>query len=32
MPSGFFMGLLVGIAGVWAYHKFLGPLPGGKRG
>jgi hypothetical protein len=32
MQPGFFWGLILGVAGVWAYHRFLGPLPGGKGG
>jgi hypothetical protein len=32
MRPGFLMGVLVGVAGVWAFHKFMGPLPGGKKG
>lgn len=31
MRPGFLMGVLVGVAGIWLYHKFAGPLPGGKR-
>lgn len=31
MRPGFLMGVLVGVAGVWAFHKFVSPLPGGKR-
>jgi hypothetical protein len=31
MRPGFLMGVLVGVAGVWAFHKFAGPLPGGKK-
>jgi len=23
--------VFVGVAGVWAYHKFVKPLPGGKN-
>lgn len=30
--SRFWMGALVGILGVWAYHHFMNPLPGAKRG
>lgn len=30
MRSGFWTGVLVGVGGVWAYHKFVKPLPGGK--
>jgi hypothetical protein len=32
MRPGFFMGVIVGVAGVFLYHKFAGPIPGGKRG
>lgn len=31
MRPGFLMGVLVGVAGLWAFHKFMGPLPGGKK-
>lgn len=31
MRPGFLMGVLVGVAGVWAWHHFASPLPGGKR-
>lgn len=30
--SRFWAGLIVGVVGVWAYHHFMSPLPGGKRG
>lgn len=23
-------GILIGVAGVWAYHHFVSPLPGAK--
>jgi hypothetical protein len=29
MSRGFWTGVVVGVAGVWAYHHFMG-LPGGK--
>jgi hypothetical protein len=29
MRSGFVWGVVVGVAGVWAWHKFVRPLPGG---
>jgi hypothetical protein len=32
MRPGFLWGVIVGVAGVWAFHKFMGPLPGGKKG
>lgn len=25
---GFWGGVVVGVAGVWAFHKFVRPLPG----
>ena len=28
--SPFVKGLLVGVIGVWGYHKFVRPLPGGS--
>lgn len=31
MRLGFWSGVVVGVAGVWAYHKFVNPLPGGKK-
>lgn len=31
MRPGFLWGVIVGVAGVWAFHKFMGPLPGGKK-
>jgi hypothetical protein len=30
MRPGFLFGVIVGIAGVFVYHKFVSPLPGGK--
>lgn len=27
--SPFVKGLIVGVVGVWGYHKFVRPLPGG---
>lgn len=31
MRAGFWTGVLVGVVGVYAYHRFVSPLPG-KRG
>lgn len=31
MRAGFWTGVIVGVAGTWAYHRFVNPLPG-KRG
>lgn len=31
MKPGFLAGVVVGVAGVWAWHKFVSPLPGGKK-
>lgn len=28
----FWTGILVGVAGVWAYHHFVKPLPGAATG
>jgi hypothetical protein len=28
MRGGFWTGVLVGVAGTWAYHKFVKPMPG----
>lgn len=25
---GFWGGVVIGVAGVWAFHKFVRPLPG----
>lgn len=30
MKPGFIWGVIVGIGGVWAWHAFAKPLPGGK--
>lgn len=30
MRPGFMWGVIVGVAGVYAWHKFVKPLPGGK--
>lgn len=30
MNRSFVWGVLVGVGGVWAFHKFVKPLPGGK--
>lgn len=32
MKPGFLWGVAVGVAGVWAWHKFVAPLPGAKKG
>lgn len=32
MRPGFLWGVLVGVAGVWAFHRFVSPLPGAKKG
>ena len=32
MKHGFVWGLAAGVAGVWAYHHFVSPLPGAKGG
>lgn len=32
MKGGFWVGLIVGVAGVWAYHHFVHPLPGASKG
>ena len=31
MNRSFWLGVVVGVGGVWAYHHFKG-LPGGKNG
>lgn len=31
MRLGFWSGVIAGVGGVWLYHKFVSPLPGGKR-
>lgn len=28
MRPGFLMGLLVGVAGLWAFHRFVSPIQG----
>ncbi len=28
MKFGFWSGVIAGVAGVWAYHHFVKPLPG----
>lgn len=28
--GGFWGGVVVGVLGVWAFHKFVRPLPGGS--
>lgn len=30
MKPGFVWGLVAGIGGTWAFHKWVRPLPGGK--
>lgn len=30
MNSKFFMGVAVGVIGVWAMHKFVKPMPSNK--
>jgi hypothetical protein len=30
--GGFWGGVVVGVAGVWAFHRFVRPLPGAKSG
>ena len=30
MDRKFFWGMVVGVAGVWAYHHFVKPMPGAK--
>lgn len=32
MDRRFVWGLVIGVAGVWAYHAFVKPLPGTKTG
>jgi hypothetical protein len=32
MPMNFYTGVIVGVAGVWLFHKFVSPIPGGKSG
>lgn len=32
MRPGFLFGVVVGVVGVYAWHKFVSPLPGGKKG
>lgn len=32
MNKSFWWGAVVGVAGVWAYHAFLKPLPTTKSG
>lgn len=29
---GFWGGVVIGVVGVWGFHKFVRPLPGGKAG
>lgn len=29
MRSGFLTGVITGMVGVWVYHHFVRPLPGG---
>lgn len=28
MNASFFWGVVVGVAGVWAFHKWVKPIPG----
>lgn len=28
MSRGFWWGVVVGVGGVWAFHRFVRPLPG----
>lgn len=28
MHNHFYIGIVVGVAGIWAFHKFVRPLPG----
>ena len=30
MRHGFVTGIVVGVVGTWAFHKFVKPLPGGS--
>lgn len=30
MNRSFVWGVVVGVAGVWAFHRFVKPIPGGK--
>lgn len=32
MDRKFVWGVIVGVAGVWAYHAFIRPLPGKSAG
>lgn len=31
MSTNFWLGVGVGVAGVWAYHHWMRPLPGAKN-
>jgi hypothetical protein len=31
MNGKFVWGVVIGVAGVWAWHKWINPLPGGKN-
>lgn len=30
MKPGFVWGVIIGVGGTWAFHKWVRPLPGGK--
>jgi len=30
MDGKFVWGVIIGVAGVWGFHKFIKPLPGGS--
>lgn len=32
MNRSFVWGVVVGVGAVWAYHHFVAPVPGGKKG
>lgn len=32
MSKGFVTGAVVGVLGVWVFHHFVSPIPGGKKG
>lgn len=32
MRPGFWWGVILGVGGTWAFHKFVKPLPGGSAG
>lgn len=31
MPMNFWTGVIVGVVGVYAFHRFVAPMPGGKQ-